>query len=216
MGRHGHGDAGEIYIGTDGTLNYRHMGVTVTAPGIPTGVFTQVVGVWDGTSIFLYVNGEVAGQAEATRRPSSSSTFYVGYGEIRPWFKGSLDEVAYYGKALTPNRILEHYLADPPPPLDTFGDEPVVSPPDPGTDPGTDPGDPKTDPGGTGTDPGTGDDPGSDPGTGDDPGNNESSDDPKAFQTTGAKTKGKLAKVKKCKSIRKKAKRKACLKRVSG
>ena len=32
----GHGDAGEIYIGAGGSLNYRHMGVTVTAPGIPT------------------------------------------------------------------------------------------------------------------------------------------------------------------------------------
>ena len=210
----GHGDAGEIYIGTDGTLNFRHMGVTVTAPGIPTGVFTQVVGVWDGTSIFLYVNGEVAGQAEATRRPSSSSTFYVGYGEIRPWFKGSLDEVAYYAKALTPNRILEHFLADPPPPLETFGDEPVVSPPDPGDpgDPGTEPGDPGTEPG-PGT--GTGDDPGTDPGTGDpvtdDPRIQESGS-PKA--TGNKKLKGGKAAISKCKKIKNKKKRASCLKKA--
>ena len=206
----GHGDAGEIYIGAGGSLNYRHMGVTVTAPGIPTGVFTQVVGVWDGTSIFLYVNGEVAGQAEATRRPSSSSTFYVGYGEIRPWFKGSLDEVAYYAKALTPNRILEHFLADPPPPLETFGDEPVVSPPDPGDpgDPGTEPGDPGTEPGpgtGTGDDPGTGDPVADDPRI-------QESGSPKA--TGNKKLKGGKAAISKCKKIKNKKKRASCLKKA--
>jgi hypothetical protein len=92
--------------------------------------------VWDGVTISLYVNGELHGQKEATKRPSSSSTFYVGFGELRPWFKGSLDEVAYYDKALTPNRILEHFLADPPPP----NDRPVVTEPE---DPAT-PVDPET------------------------------------------------------------------------
>lgn len=111
----GHGDAGEIYI-EGGVFKFRHMGTTVAAHlGPEPGRFTQVVAVWDGVTISLYVDGELHGQAEATKRPSSSSTLYVGYGEIKPWFKGSLDEVAYYGTALTPARVLEHFLADPPP-----------------------------------------------------------------------------------------------------
>ena len=130
----GHGDAGEIFI-DGGLFHFRHMGTTVTSHvGPAPGVFTQVVGVWDGVTISIYVNGEIHGQEEATRRPSSSSTLYVGYGELRPWFKGKLDEVAYYGRALTPGRVLEHFLADPPPSNDT----PVV------TGPGEDPADPDT------------------------------------------------------------------------
>ncbi len=117
----GQGDAGEIYI-EGGLFKFRHMGTTVTADVGPIpGRFTQVVAVWDGVTISLYVDGVLHGQTEATKRPSSISTFYVGYGEIKPWFSGSIDEVAYYGIALTPDRVLQHFLADPPP----DGDEPV-------------------------------------------------------------------------------------------
>ena len=39
---------------------------------------------------------------ESTARPSSVSTFYVGFGEISRWFAGNIDEVAYYSTALPP------------------------------------------------------------------------------------------------------------------
>ncbi len=206
----GHGDAGEIYI-QDGLFVFKHMGTSVTSHIGPTpGQFTQVVGVWDGVTISIYVNGELHGQEEATKRPSSSSTFYVGYGEIRPWFKGSLDEVAYYGKALTPGRVLEHFLADPPPP----NDEPVVS--DPGEDPETpvidDPDDPVSNP-----------DPDERPKPGVKPDDNPSvgpgdGSDGSAESGTGAKKNSKAGKrkaaLKKCSKIKKKSKRKACKKRA--
>jgi hypothetical protein len=126
----GHGDAGEIFIQA-GRFAFRHMGTTVTSGVGPVpGEFTQVVAVWDGVTISIYVNGKLEAQKEATKRPSSSSTFYVGYGELRPWFKGSIDEVAYYGTALSPARVLEHFLADPPPPNDDpVPGGPVVRPP---------------------------------------------------------------------------------------
>jgi|GEM_PF-2943209 len=203
----GHGDAGEIFIDTDGVLSFRHMGTTVrTSPAPAPGRFTQVVGVWDGVNIYLYVDGELRATAEATKRPSSVSTFYVGYGEIKPWFKGSLDEVAYYGKALTPNRILEHFLADPPPPDSTF-----VNPGDPGT-----PGDPTTpvDP----DRPVSPDDPlpvDPNPPVDDQPTN---PDDPAIYESgsgTNAGAKGRKSALKKCQKIKKKSKRKNCVKRVN-
>jgi hypothetical protein len=111
----GHGDAGELDI-RGGLFTFRHMDTTVTAHLGPTpGHWTQVVGVWDGVTLSIYVDGELHGSVEATKRPSSTSTFYVGYGELAPWFKGSIDEVAYYGTALTPARVYQHFLADPPP-----------------------------------------------------------------------------------------------------
>ena len=111
----GHGDAGELYI-RSGSFRFRHMDTTVTASVAPRiGAWQQVVGVWDGAEIRIYVDGVEAGSTEATKRPSSISTFYVGFGELAPWFKGSIDEVAYYGTALSPERVLQHWLADPPP-----------------------------------------------------------------------------------------------------
>ncbi|MGK2956363.1 MAG: LamG-like jellyroll fold domain-containing protein, partial [Solirubrobacterales bacterium] len=187
--------------------------------------FTQVVGVWDGVTISIYVDGELHGQVEATKRPSSSSTFYVGYGEIRPWFKGAIDEVAYYGKALTPGRVLEHYLADPPPPPESGtepsdpGDDPTGEPGDPGPDyPVEDPGDdPVDDP--VYIDP--------DPKPGDPDGGPDEVEDsgPYAHNEAGgtatgknarAKAKAKRSKtaIKKCMKIKNIKKRKQCVKRA--
>jgi hypothetical protein len=210
----GHGDAGEIYL-KNGLFVFRHMGTEVSSHTGPTpGVFTQVVGVWDGVTISIYVNGELHGQVEATKRPSSSSTFYVGFGEIRPWFKGSLDEVAYYDKALTPNRVLEHFLADPPPgeaipendepsseePDTPVFDKPAVNPPvqNPAT-----------------AEPDAKPDPGINPSITPDNGSKGS-----AEHRTGLKKKKKSkaakrkAALKKCSKVKKKSKRKACKKRV--
>jgi len=108
----------ELYV-TGGRFAFRHLDRTVTAAVGPTpGVFRQVVGVWDGTTIAIYVDGVLSGTAEAaTGRSSGGGTFYVGFGTRATWFLGSLDEVAYYGTALSPGRVLEHFLADPPPPV---------------------------------------------------------------------------------------------------
>jgi len=200
----GHGDAGEIYI-EGGLFKFRHMGTTVSASlGPAPGRFTQIVAVWDGVTISLYVDGYLRGQTEASKRPSSISTFYVGYGEIKPWFKGSLDEVAYYGKALTPGRVLEHFLADPPP------DEGQAGASEPGSGA-----------------PGSGD-PGSGNNETEQPGGSEPVSDPPSFEyidpngpsaESGA-GKGpraaatRRAKVRKCRSLNRKAVRKACLRRA--
>jgi len=205
----GHGDAGEIFVDHGGVLSFRHMGVTVTSPvGLTPGVFTQVAGVWDGTAIHIYVNGELKASAEATRRPSSSSTFFVGFGEIAPWFKGSLDEVAYYGKALTPGRILEHFLADPPPPVESMDPDEPVSPPVP-NDPTVDPDTPVS------NDPSTGD-PVDDPSTGPDVDPSIQENQPgKDFKGNGkGKRKSSKAQLKKCKKITNPKRRKNCVKRV--
>ncbi|MGK2955460.1 MAG: LamG-like jellyroll fold domain-containing protein [Solirubrobacterales bacterium] len=172
----GHGDAGEIFI-KDGQFKFRHMDTTVTASEpVKPGVWQQVVGTWDGVDIRIYVDGIESGKTEATKRPSSISTFYVGYGELAPWFSGSIDEVAYYIIALPAARVYQHFLADPPPsdlgdaggPGDaTVSGETSADPPGPDdpTDP-ADPGDPSdpSDPGDP-ADPGDPSDP-SDPSEG--------------------------------------------------
>lgn len=237
----GHGDGGEIYI-KDGYFVYRRMDTSVTSSvAVRPGEWQQVVGTWDGVDIRIYVDGVEAGKVESTKRPSSVSTFYVGYGELAPWFNGSIDEVAYYPVALNTNRVFQHWLADPPPDdlnAATNGVQPDdVSDihPTPGAGGGTDPSgtsdEPKSDDPGS-SDPGSGDpdnptsddpstdDPSGDPGEGADDGTvepiYEKSDKPKAAanRSKAAKAKKRRAAVRKCKKISKKSKRKACLKRA--
>ncbi len=91
------------------------MDTTVDSGVAPKpGHWQQVVGTWDGVDISIYINGKLKGTVESTKRPSSSSTFYVGYGELAPWFAGSIDEVAYYPIGLAPARVYQLWLADPP------------------------------------------------------------------------------------------------------
>ncbi len=131
----GHGDAGELFI-RGGTFRYRRMGETVDSGVAPNpGHWQQVVGAWDGVDIKIYVNGELKGSLESTKRPSSSSTFYVGYGELAPWFKGSIDEVAYYPIGLAPARVYQLWLADPPADLSKTGTGPATPRPPANTSP---------------------------------------------------------------------------------
>ena len=223
----GHGDAGEIFI-QGGQFKYRRMGETVTSSvPVQVGAWQQVAGTWDGADIRIYVNGVETGKVESTRRPSSVSTFYVGFGELAPWFYGAIDEVAYYPVALNANRMYQHWLADPPP-------EDLTENPGEGTEPGSPgTGDPDrpTDPGTGGSDdPATGnpdtpvtEDPGTDEPVGEtpsaEPGDGEAeSGEPTATQRKWEKARAKARKrkaaVKKCKKIKNPAKRKACLKRA--
>ena len=116
----GHGDAGEIYL-EGGVYKFRHgpqNRVVSSSPPYaanPNSSYTHVVATWDGVDLRIYVNGVLEGQTESGRRVSSASTFYVGYGEIKPWFDGRIDEVAYYDRALSANRVFQHFLADPAP-----------------------------------------------------------------------------------------------------
>ena len=202
----GHGDAGEIYI-EDGSFKFRRMGETVTSSvPVQVGQWQQVAATWDGADIRIYVNGVETGKAESTRRPSSVSTFYVGFGELAPWFRGAIDEVAYYPVALNANRMYQHWLADPPPEDLTPGTATK----------------PKADPAEAPVQPAT-EQPAEQPATA-----GPSQTQPVTGTVGGAATKGskasrgnakskakkRRARVKRCKKIGKKSKRKACLKRA--
>jgi uncharacterized membrane protein YgcG len=112
-----HGGGGALYI-SGGRYVFKQVNTIVTAPVGPTvGHFDHVVGTWDGATASIYVNGHLAASAASTTRPSGSATFYIGYGDVAPWFRGYLDEAAYYPTALSAARVLAHFEADPPPPL---------------------------------------------------------------------------------------------------
>jgi hypothetical protein len=55
------------------------------------------------------------GTGTSTYSPGGQPTFYVGYGEYAPWFRGAIDEVAYFRKSLSTVDIADHFYADPPP-----------------------------------------------------------------------------------------------------
>lgn len=99
-----------------------NIGNQITGGGssFAIGTWTQVVSVWDGTKINLYMNGvdtgavsTGGGMAYNVNSASSPATFSVGSYDtgLNSYFGGLVDETAFYSKALTPAQILAHYNA---------------------------------------------------------------------------------------------------------
>jgi hypothetical protein len=85
--------------------------VVAAAPPPPTGRYTYVAGVYDGAKMILYVDGAFADQKPDTRPLApKAGKWTVGMSWAdHDIFNGSIDELAYYGKALTPDRITLHH-----------------------------------------------------------------------------------------------------------
>ena len=91
-----------------------------TTMPITLGVWSHVVGVYDGTQLLIYVNG-VSGSSRAMVDASigvATTAAFMGSAnggvEEGHGFVGALDEVAIYDKALTTAQVLAHYNAGKP------------------------------------------------------------------------------------------------------
>ena len=82
---------------------------------LPTGTWSHVVGVFDGSYIRLYVNGEPGGRSTASKPPASSSRDLVignNFAQSRQeerWWKGLIDELRIYNYALEGTTVRQHY-----------------------------------------------------------------------------------------------------------
>jgi len=106
-----HGGSGGIYV-TTSSFCMRNAWETLCWMSTPSvGQWHHVAGTWSASdaTMRLYVDGVLRASRVSGAKPSGVSTFYVGYGQSAPWFKGTIDEVAYYPTALSPTRIAAHY-----------------------------------------------------------------------------------------------------------
>ncbi|MEU2619175.1 LamG domain-containing protein [Streptomyces sp. NPDC007157] len=74
-------------------------------PVTRTGVWTHLTGVWDGSRVQLYVNGVLEGSADTTLSWAAPQGFSIGRarwdGGYVNRFKGAIDDVRAYGRALS-------------------------------------------------------------------------------------------------------------------
>ena len=88
--------------------------VTMTNKESPTGpitaTFSHVVGVYDGGSLLLYIDGQLVGAVADTRvaNPTDTSTI-IGSSSTGNFFLGSIDEVAVYPFALSAAQVAAHH-----------------------------------------------------------------------------------------------------------
>jgi hypothetical protein len=99
-----------LYNGSGSTVGWNLTGGTATLDA-----WSHVVGVWDGTTAKLYVNGvdtAAANTGAGGYSASTSAIFSIGaYDTGTSGSTGFFDEVAFYPSALTDAQILAHYNA---------------------------------------------------------------------------------------------------------
>lgn len=106
-----------LQVLTTGELTFRVSSstsgttATTTTAGLVINTIYHVVGTYDGATAKIYVNGvekiSVAG-AFATLNAGTVANMTIGSGANSD-FVGKIDEVAYYGSALSAARVLAHY-----------------------------------------------------------------------------------------------------------
>ena len=96
---------------------------TLTAPALPLGVWSHVAITLNGQTGNLYVNGMSVANGVITIRPedvlapnqlASVQHNYLARaeGNEQPMFKGSLDQVEFYSKALTSKEVVNDTISD--------------------------------------------------------------------------------------------------------
>ncbi|HRT08814.1 MAG TPA: hypothetical protein P5233_10545 [Candidatus Paceibacterota bacterium] len=87
--------------------------IATVSGGASSTEWQHIVGVYDGASAYLYVNGVQYGPVAAPGyQPNPAVAFRIGAptGFSRPW-NGLVDEVAFYNYALSPTQVKQHTLA---------------------------------------------------------------------------------------------------------
>jgi hypothetical protein len=88
---------------------------TLVAPAgaVAVGGTYHIVGVFDGATQRIYVNGaEVAVRTQSgTIRTTNNALFIGSYNGSSEFFRGTIDEVAVYSTALTASQVANHRIA---------------------------------------------------------------------------------------------------------
>ncbi len=89
--------------------------VSLSGPAVQTDSYAHLVGVYDGATLFFYVNGVLVAQQDAVVSVNDANPLRIGGGATEGdgdfFFEGDIDEVAVYNTALGEDRILAHYVA---------------------------------------------------------------------------------------------------------
>ncbi|MBI4326908.1 MAG: immunoglobulin domain-containing protein, partial [Chloroflexi bacterium] len=103
-------DRWEHWTGIGGSWN------TILGPPVEYDKWTHLLATYDGVTKRFYINGNEVGNNTSVFVPNGSRPLRIGAGATDDpignfFFHGDVDEVAVYGTALSPDRVLAHYGA---------------------------------------------------------------------------------------------------------
>jgi len=84
--------------------------ITIYSDILSQNVWYHIVGTYDGIKMRIYVNGVEKGSDNLSGNIAASS-MNIGWGQDDRFWKGIIDEVRIYNRALSASEILERYNA---------------------------------------------------------------------------------------------------------
>jgi hypothetical protein len=117
IGRHNDATGGSaVGIDTNNTIKFHLNNYTtqrvLTSRALPNNQWSHIIGTWDGATLNVYINGEIAG----TSSPSTSITYPSLNTQIGRWvgggaqyFNGKIDQARIFNRALTPLEVESLY-----------------------------------------------------------------------------------------------------------
>lgn len=100
-----------FYITTNNNWKY-----TRSEPGIwKTGQWYHIIGLYDGTSMELYVNGNLISSTPGSGKINNyGMKLRIGsYVNFNAFLRGTIDEIRIYNRALSPEEVKQHYEQGP-------------------------------------------------------------------------------------------------------
>ena len=101
----------------------------ISAVDLKTGVWIHVAGVYDGVNAMIYLNGILKGTLPLTGTVNTGQVAMLGKSGTSgtpSYFKGSIDDLQIFNKAISPAEIMDTYTTIKTAPLSTVGIGPVV------------------------------------------------------------------------------------------
>lgn len=125
------GTSGVVPVFQFGTGDAFTYVAAVSTNEIPTNQFSHLVGTWDGSNLRLYVNGVLRAEMPTELRPGDTQCpFFIGglnsigtCDYVGQFFNGAIDELTYYGRALTEPEVTSLFTAG------SAGKCPLIQPP---------------------------------------------------------------------------------------
>lgn len=108
--------------GGDGTSR---LGFQPGLGQLPSRAWSHVALTRDGRTLTLYLNGRSVGSLSAPLVDAREADIFLGraeFGQAATWFKGRLDELKVFDRALSPDEVQADYEAAAPVPLEVFVD----------------------------------------------------------------------------------------------
>lgn len=85
---------------------------------VSLNTYAHLVGIYDGTTLYFYVNGNLVASQDAKFAPNDLNVLRIGGGATEGdgnyFFVGDVDEVSVYPVALGEDRVLAHFVAGAP------------------------------------------------------------------------------------------------------